>query len=271
MNTLIDGKTATSIPADDRAVLFGESVFETIAFLGPCAALWDLHMARLARTVESLGWEMPEVSVLASECRQLVAASGSDRSIIRITITGGSGGQGYWPANEVRARRILQCRPWPGFFCDQIRFGLKTVISSFRLAPAGPFSGLKHGNRLLQTQAARECRRRGADEAILLDGQGQLVEALSSNLILVKGSRLLTPANPDVAGVGLAWLRDVLGLDLEVGSVNQSDIKTLSEVLMINSVAGIRPVVSVDDQPYPIGSLARRLQSIWHEKIDLCV
>jgi len=269
LNTLVDGRFQDSVPANDRAMLFGESVFETIAFYGTSAPLWDRHMRRLEKATTQLDLPMPEVAALASDCARLIPRDNKHRLIVRITVTGGSGGQGYWPPTEPSCRRIVQLRPWPESFDRQCRLGLKTIISRFQISSGGPFAGLKHGNRLLQTQAARECRQRTADEAILLDESGQFAETLSSNLVLVIGERLLTPANVDVAGVGLSWLQERLATRLEQGSIKAEQLQLLSEVLVINSVAGIRPVVSIENQPYPAGPVAKELQSIWHEEIAL--
>jgi 4-amino-4-deoxychorismate lyase len=269
LNTLIDGAFQDSIPADDRAVLFGESVFETIAFCGKSAPLWDRHMRRLEQATSELGLAMPDTAILASDCARLIPADNNGRLIIRISVTGGSGGQGYWPPDRPTCRRILQLRPWPETFFQQRKRGLKTIISRFRIRSGGSFSGMKHGSRLLQTQAARECRHRGADEALLLDDSGRLAEALSSNLVLVAGERLLTPAMTEVAGVGLSWLRDRLATRLEFGSVDAEQLESLSEVLVINSVAGIRSVVAIEDQSYQPGPIAKELQSIWHEEISI--
>jgi len=269
LETLIDGALQDSIPADDRALLFGESVFETIAFCGKSAPLWVRHMRRLERATAELGLAMPDAAILASDCARLIPEDNEGRLIIRISVTGGSGGQGYWPPTRPKSRRILQLRPWPETFLQQRLQGLKTIISRFRIQSEGAFAGLKHGSRLLQTQAARECRHRGADEALLLDESGRLAEALSSNLVLVAGERLLTPASADVAGVGLSWLRDRLANSLEFGSVKTDQLESLSEVLVINSVAGIRSVVAIENQSYQPGPVAKELQSIWNEEVSI--
>lgn len=270
MNTLIDGSPTNDVPADDRGLLFGETVFETMAFCDGRAPLWDLHMARLTRGAQAIGLEMPDSDLLWGDCGRLLRKEKARRAVIRITLTGGSGGQGYWPPTAPGTRRIVQRRAWPATIDLQRRDGLAVVISRFRLGPAAPLSGLKHGNRLLQTMMARECRERAAEEAVLLDDQHQLCEAVSSNLVLVTDAGLMTPARAEVAGVGLSWLREYSGAGLAVGSVGVEQLETLSELLVINSVAGIRPVISVEDKPFPIGPVCRHLQSIWQKELFPC-
>lgn len=270
MRALIDGRPSAQLPADDRGLLFGESVFETIAFCAGRAPLWQRHMTRLAAGAEALGLTRPDAGLLERECRRLLQPDGDERSVVRIALTGGSGGHGYWPPPDQQPRRILLRRDWPATIERQRRDGLAAVVSRYRLAPPGPLAGLKHGNRLLQTLAARECAHRGGEEAVLLDEQGLLGEAISNNLVLVAGSRLMTPTRADVAGVGLGWLRETLGNELENGSVALDQLQTLSEVLVINSVAGIRPLVAVADHAFEIGPTCRRLQSLWQKELFPC-
>lgn len=271
MNSLVDGTATECVPSDDRGLLFGESVFETVAFLTGRAPLWERHLARLASGARALGLEMPDRVVLERECDRLLQSRPADRAVIRITLTGGSGGHGYWPASAPKPRRILQRRAWPGAIERQRREGLGAVVSQYRLGPAGPLAGLKHGNRLLQTLIARECVRRGAEEALVIDERHRLAEALSSNLLLVADSRLMTPARTEVVGVGLSWLSETLGEELEVDSVGIDRLETLSEVLVINSVAGIRPLVAIERHRFPVGPVCRRLQSLWQKELFPCV
>lgn len=270
MNTLVDGKSARGVPADDRGLLFGESVFETVAFHGHRAVLWEGHMERLKRAAHAFGWEAPAEDLLASECARLLTASSWPKSIIRITLTGGSGGSGYWPAAVQSNRRIVQIRPWPERIERQQQQGIQCIISPFRLPMPWAYSGLKHGSRLLQTRAAADCRARGAEEAVLLDQEDRFAEALSSNLILVMDGQLLTPGDVEVEGVGLAWLKQVMGTDLQTGSSSFRDVAALEEMLVINSVGGIRPVIAIEDHPLPCGPMARKLQSIWYEDLLVC-
>lgn len=267
MNTLVDGRPDQAVPADDRGLLFGEHVFETIAFWHGQAPLWSGHMQRLARGAEVLGVMLPDPAQLARDCRILLQACPDCSAVIRITITAGSGGRGYWPVAQPRSRRIVQRRPWPSDLEDQRRSGLRAIFSAHRLADEGVLAGLKHGNRLLQTLAARECARAGADEAVLLDSAGRLAEAVSSNLVLVGADGIATPPQPAVAGVGLAWLREELASELAESSVFPAELDAVSELLVINSIGGIRPVTQLGRFRFEAGPVFRRLHTLWQSKL----
>lgn len=265
MNVLIDGQRGRQIPCDDRGFLYGESVFETIAFGDGEAPLWPLHMARLTRSGAQLRLPLPETEILARECRQLLPARG--RFVVRITLSAGSGGRGYWPEENTRPRRVVSYRAWPDQIDQQRRCGLRLRLSTIRLCTAEHLLGLKHGNRLAQVSAARECQDSGHDEAILLDSAGQMMEAISSNLVLVLGDRLVTHPRPAVAGVGLDWLKAEAGVDFLPLALPVGRLSECSEVLVINSIAGVRPVIAIDQHRFPIGPICRHLQSLWNAQL----
>lgn len=265
MRTLIDGRPVDTLPADDRGLLFGELVFETMAFIDGRAPLWERHMRRLQHGAAALALEMPDQEILLRECRTLVAARG--RSIMRLSLTAGSGGRGYWPAPEPASRRILQARDWPADIQRLRQAGLRVMRSGYRLPDGGPATGLKHGNRLVQVLAARECADAGLDEALLSGPDNRLAEGIASNLVLVVDGAMLTPPNPAVGGVGLDWLRERLAGELVDGSLPMADWRRCSEMMMVNSVAGVRPVLDLDGEPLASGPVCRRLQRLWEQEL----
>ena len=265
MSFLIDGEAAAGLLADDRGFLYGESVFETVAFRDGAAPLWDVHMQRLARSAAWLGLQAPPEALWWRDCQRLLPAQG--RFVLRLSLSAGSGGSGYWPPQEYRPRRVVGLRAWPARLESQRASGVRLRLSSYRLSTDGPGQGHKHGNRLIQVQAARECADSGHDEALLLDAQGHMVEAISSNLLLLRQGRLLAHPRPAVSGVGLQWLRQQAGAGIVDEAVPYTCLSECSEVLVINSVAGIRPVIQIDQLRFSIGPVCRRLQSLWDSQL----
>ncbi len=265
MRSLVDGQRAAGLPADDRGLLFGETVFETVAFRDRCAPLWDPHMERLARSAAWLGLEAPSADAWRQDCQRLLPRHG--RHVLRLTLSAGSGGSGYWPAESPSPRRVVCLREWPLRVETQRASGLRLRRSSYPMPVDAPGQGHKHGNRLLQVRAARECADSGHDEAVLLDPQGHMVETISSNLLLLRGDRLLVHPAPAVAGVGLNWLRRLEPALVQEEAVPYDALGECSEVLVINSVAGIRPVVAIEQFRFSIGPICRRLQSLWDSQL----
>ncbi|MEM7055114.1 MAG: aminotransferase class IV, partial [Pseudomonadota bacterium] len=173
VSLLVNGMAQNIIAADDRGLLYGDGLFETIAFCTSQAPLWELHMQRLRTSCERLFLPMPEPELLAHECLRLVA--GLTRAVVRITLTRGSGGQAYIPPENPKLNRILMRRTYP-----TISDGVSMIRSGIELDGSDVLSGIKHLNRLEQVLIGRECRQLNAGEALVCDRQGYVVEGLSS-------------------------------------------------------------------------------------------
>lgn len=263
---LVDGRAEPGLPADDRGFLYGDMLFETIAFKDGRAPLWAWHWRRLGVSSERLGLVRPSEALALEECLRL---AGTRHCVIRFSLTRGSGGRAYTPPTDPVCRRVVQRRPWSAGI-DRFRHeGMRLLTSPVHLAGDSLLAGMKHGNRLEQVLAARDCAQRGGDEALLQDTQGRLVEAIASNLVVVIDGQTLTPATDraGVSGVGLAWLRGQPGVALETAEIRVADLARAEEVLVINSVAGIRPVTAVDDHRFAIGATCRAWQRLWSERV----
>lgn len=268
VDCLVDGEPSALVPADDRGLLYGDQLFETIAFVAGRAPLWDWHMARLVRDAQRLMMPAPDPDLFAAECARLVGAE--RRAVVRITLTRGSGGRAYQPPETAAPRRILMRRPWPPGLVAARAQGISLHTSPVRLALGGPLAGIKHGNRLEQVLAAEHARRAGMDEAVLFDSEGRLVEAIAGNLVIVVGGEALTPrlSGAGVAGVGLQWLREQLGNGLSTRVLDEQSLRQAQGVMVINSVAGIRPARLLDDRPLAIPEPCRRWQRLWDELFE---
>ncbi|MGY6587251.1 MAG: aminodeoxychorismate lyase [Wenzhouxiangella sp.] len=266
MITLVDGQPGTALPTDDRGFLYGDALFETIAFVNGRAPLWPLHWQRLCVSAKKLGMAVPNAGVLLDEaCR----AAGPDRAVVRITLTRGSGGRAYWPDPQAPCRRVVQARRWPDTLAAQQRNGLVLHTADITLASDSPLAGMKHANRLEQVMAAIECQKRGSDEALIHDAQGRLAEAVAGNLILEIDGQAITPlARAGVDGVGLSWLSEQPEVSLQRAELKHQDVVRAEGIMVINSVGGIRPARCLDERPLRISERCRHWQQLWQTLFD---
>ncbi|MGY6630884.1 MAG: aminodeoxychorismate lyase [Wenzhouxiangella sp.] len=266
MITLIDGQVEASLPADDRGFLYGDGVFETIAFTNGRAPLWDRHWQRLARSAQQLALTVPDAETLLDEARQV---AGAGHAVVRISLSRGSGGRAYWPDPTQPVRRVVQARPWPDALAGQQRSGLVVHSAAVTLASDSMLAGMKHANRLEQVMAAIECQQQGSDEALIFDGQGNLAESVAGNLVLEIDGQAFTPdSRAGVNGVGLAWLLDQPEVSLQRARLTGQDVVRAEGLMVINSVAGIRPVRCLDGRTLPISERCRHWQQLWQTLFD---
>lgn len=260
---LIDGKDTDRVAADDRGLLYGDGLFETIAVRGGVPQLWSQHMARLQRDCSRLGMTPPAEDVLHNEARTLCAAS--ERAVLKIIITRGSGGRGYRPAAQSVPRRILSLHPWPDYSAHCWQEGVAVRLCDMRLGRNPRLAGIKHLNRLEQVLARSEWDDAAIAEGLMLDTEGQLIEGTMSNVFLVCGGELRTPAleHCGVAGVmrgHVVALAAELGIPCAVMPLVLADVAQADELFVCNSLVGIWPVRRFQEHEFIPGPLTRRLQ-----------
>jgi len=264
---LVNGKADALVAPTDRGLLYGDGLFETLAFHHGHCRLWSLHMARLVEGCRRLGLPRPDIDLLAAESRELLGDGNS--AVIRIAVTRGSGGRAYFPPDNPELTRILMRRALPGQLESMRARGLDMHTSTIRLE-ANLIGGLKHMNRLEQVLIADECARHDAAEALVLDAAGMIVEGLAGNIVVVRGDRLIAPGpHPAaVAGVGLEWLRRHPDSALEERPFAAAELAGDDALWVINSVRGPCPVRSLDGRELARDGRIGEWQQRWHKEVE---
>ena len=243
----------------DRGFQLGDGVFETLRARGGTSTELAEHLARLRRSADGLGIELPADTERQIEAgiAALLAAEGLDGAdgdaSIRVTVSRGdyrargllpTGGD-HRPTMAIQAWPVLPPPP------DHLSRGLHLVASSVRRDPENPLAALKTTSRADYVFARLEARRAGADDALFLTIDGHLSEATSANLFLIRattaGPELATPALACAILPGttrswiLAWAAGA-GLHPMEGWLTTRDLAEADEAFVSSSVAGILPV-----------------------------
>jgi branched-chain amino acid aminotransferase len=185
------------LPADeavvsvtDRGFRYGDGLFETIAVQGGVPYQFEWHMARLERGLTAI--KLPfGLSLLQTECKQLLLKNAVSEGLLHIQITRGSGGRGYLPAPRTDATCVIETLPPP----EIPRAPVTLFLSSYRkISPRALPVQFKLCQGLNSTLARLEADEQGCFDALLLGQEGQLCETGSGNLFWLKDNTLYTPA-----------------------------------------------------------------------------
>jgi len=262
---LVNGVSGGSVSAADRAIHYGDGVFETVAIRDGQPELWPQHINRLRKGCERLGFTAPDSDLLAREAAELFLHQ--ERAVLKIIISRGSGGRGYCaPANPVPSR-LLSLHPWPEWPDEYYSRGVQVRICNIRLGCSPQLAGIKHLNRLEQVLARGEWGDPAIAEGLMLDTNDQLVEGTMSNLFMVRNGILLTPdlSQCGVAGIMRETVMEVAqrrGIPCEIGRFALSELEMAEELFLTNSIIGIWPVHRADVCNYPApGKITALLQS----------
>lgn len=260
LECLVEGEIADRVSVMDRGLLYGDGLFETMAVVQGRPRFWQGHVDRLAAGCERLGLPMTPQEVLLREVQTVSA--GQRRCVVKIIITRGASGRGYAPGTDARGNRIVCSWPWPQDPGDLVLTGIRTRICTLRLAAQPELAGIKHLNRLEQVMARAEWSDRTIHEGILLDQDDHVVSAISSNLFLVHGGRLLTPRldRCGVRGVMRSAILAAFRDRCEQRRITLDMLPEADEVFVCNAVRGIFPVTRIDHWEYEIGPFTREVQ-----------
>lgn len=208
---LSPSKPENARPADNRAFLYGDGIFETILYTGGRLPLIAYHHARMLKSLALLRIAPGELADMDHFVHLLLADLPSARDQrIRITVYREATGQ-YKPDQTGTAAWSIQHTPAQSPADMQM---LKTGLAeSVRLPVQQSYTALKSCSALPYVLAGLEARSAGLDTIILLNTAGRPVELLVHNLFLLLDGIWYTPPLTEgpVAGVMRSFLLDRSG------------------------------------------------------------
>ncbi|MEO7386812.1 MAG: aminodeoxychorismate lyase, partial [Gammaproteobacteria bacterium] len=255
----INGAPGQQVDLADRGFTYGDGLFETIAIREGRPRFLALHMDRLLDGCSRLGLELSGRPDL--ETRLVAAAREVHHGVLKVILTRGPGERGY----------RLPAVPEPtlawGIVASEHRPAQPVEVRwCATMTSANPATGgLKTLGRLEQILARAEWSQPTVAEGLMTSTEGWVTGGTSSNLFLVSGDRLLTPA-VNRAGIAGVMRRVVLesaadaGIGVWVGDLPPAVIATATEVFVTNALTGIRPVRQLDFRTWPTGPVTRLLQ-----------
>lgn len=269
----VNGHLGGAISPLDRGFAYGDGVFESCRVIHGRIPLWPYHRERLLASCQQLKiYCDPEQ--LDQYCEQLLVLPEviqTPDTVLKVMVTRGVSGRGYRLPETPATTYCLAIFSGNPLLSDNYTQGVKLRICDYRLSANPALAGLKHMNRLEQILARSEWDDE-YHEGLLLDQLGNVIEATSSNLFALVGGELITPdlSQAGVAGVMrrliLERLAPAIGLVPRIKALTLSELQKADELFICNSLAGIRPVLSIAFSPellmtYTASDVTRQLQS----------
>ena len=245
----------------DRGFLYGDGVFESLRAVAGGVFRRDRHLERLRRSAAGIGLDLPlPLPGFAAAIGDLLAANHLRDARIRVTVTRGAGRPGEYVEAEGPATVVLSAAGFAGLDPALHREGVAVAIPPRRQIPPEALDpSIKSISRLSSVLARREARDRGAFEAILLDGGGNLTEGTVSNLFLVRGGRLATPPAPadglpGITREAVIEMARAASIPVAEETLPARSLLEADEVFLTNTSWDVLPVVRAEGRPIGGGS-----------------
>ena len=253
----------------DRSFLYGDGLFETVLICRGKPFRWPQHLERLHGGAEFLGLRVPYADeALGKFVAELIAVNQLPEALLRLTLSRGVGVRGYSPMGADNPTLVMSLHPFPSLALPPRGWRLQT--SSRRLPAGEALAQYKTANKLTQILARTEADAVGADEALLLNTDGFVVEGAGSNLFWVQAGTVCTPPMTSgvLAGVTRAVVLELcreLALPAQESTVTPAELCQVEGVFVTLSTFGVMPAVELDGAPLRQSPLVEKLNCAYRE------
>ena len=246
---LVNGCQADSLSVQDRGLAYGDGVFRTVRTRSGQPLWWHDQFAKLSTDCQALNLALTNEAQLHGEICQVAERA---EGVVKIIVTRGSGTRGYAPTHGETPTRIVFSAPLPPYASVEAPREVTARWCTLKLARQPRLAGIKHLNRLENVLARAEWNDASIFEGILCDDSEMIVGGVMSNVFWTKNGELFTPDlnESGVAGVARARiLRACVQRDLptHIGRWQRNAILAADEVMICNSLIGVRRVAKLDD------------------------
>jgi branched-chain amino acid aminotransferase len=247
----------STVPLSTHALHYGTGVFEGIRSYAvngePAIFRVEAHLERFCQSAAVYGMRIPFTREQLTEAIcGLIRRNGLTESYIRPIA--------YMGAETLGIR--AQCSTdtailaWPhmAHVTEQSRRrGTRLTVSPYRKFDARmmPTTAKACGQYLNSRLATMEASSRGYDEALLLNIDGNVAEAVVANVFVVNRRTLRT--NDEKSSILMGITRDSIlqlamaeGFEVEVGTIKADDLRIADEVFLCGTACEIVPVAELD-------------------------
>ncbi len=244
----------------DRGFLYGDGVFELVPVHQGRPFRWPQHWDRFRCGADYLKIRIPfSGPELLGHAGRLVEENDMPSSLLRLALSRGVGIRGYSPKGANSPTLVMTLHEAPQEDPeDPICWNL--VTASQRLPAGDPLSCCKTANKLPQILARAEADAAGADEALLLNTNGDIIEGSAGNLFWIEAGAVHTPplASGVLPGVTRAVILELcrsLGLAAREARATSAQLLSAEGVFLSLSSRGIVEAATLDGHPLAFSPL----------------
>lgn len=256
-----EAESSLCINFDDRALQYGDGVFETLRIANGAIPMWKYHQQRLENSQNVLGLPLDEfLSGWDGFCAEHIIHI--DNACAKLIISRGEGPRGYKIPQNPQLNWWLKITDLPALSKPEM---FKLTLCHHALSRQPALAGLKHLNRLDQVIARSEWDvQDDYDEGIMFNLDGDIIEGTMSNVFWLTDGQLYTPdlSQEGIDGCVRRWL---IAQQDKVNPVNIQKSTQLNQLLMAdgvfltNSLIGIQKVTEIDGHKISQHSLIDQL------------
>lgn len=248
-----DSKLFTS---GNRSFRYGDGLFESMRLMKGKLKFADMHADRLQRGMKALkidGYSQTDAWFLKNKAEELATRNKVKHARLRLTIYRDA--EGLYTPTQNKMGYCLELQPLdePRYFLNEK--GLIMDVFTDLPKPSNYLSNIKTCNSLIYIMAGIYKEQNRLDDVFLLNQNGYLCEASSSNIFIWYNNHLYTPALSEGCVEGV--MRQVVinlakanNIEVTEAQINPEILYEADEVFLTNAARGIQSVMGFGVKRY---------------------
>ncbi len=236
---------AMTIPLSDRAIFFGESVYDVMLGRNGCTYQFDKHIKRLRSNCERLRIS-PNISdnEIEDRIRETIAYSEFEEYTVYIQISGYGRRRAHLTSDD-ETNILITVTEYHS--PDQPEIIRAVTLPDDRY----DYCDVKTTNLLPNILSMKHARDRNAEVAIFKNGKGELFECSHSNIFALQGKTLITapPSNRILPGItrdNLLSAAKNIGLQCKEEYISNEKLSKFDAILISSTTHFIRICTEID-------------------------
>jgi len=266
-----------SISVQNRGLLYGDSVFETIRVINGKITFWEDHYFRLMASMRIMRMEIPvnfSPEFLEEEILNLIRENNLESSPARIRFTVYRKQGGYYSPETLNIEYVVLAEklPDPFYLLKEGRYEVELFKDHY--INSGLLSTIKSNNRAVNVLGSVYARENGYQNCLILNENKTVVEALNGNIFLVKENKIKTPPLSEGALNGivrkqiLEIIKTIPDLEVEEVAISPFELQKADEFFITNVIVGIQPITKYRKKEFRV-EVAKELLSKLNMKARL--
>jgi branched-chain amino acid aminotransferase len=271
-------QSQATISVFDRAISYGDGVFDTLVAKNGYVFKIDEHLERLFCSAKAVKIEIQKTR---AEIKNLIVQAIRRNALrdcyVKIVVTRGVAWIPLMSSKEEPATTLIifVSRPVGVVSEEKIRKGAKLLSTTIkRTHPESLDPRIKSVNYQANVLMRREAVEGGADEAVSYGFDGYVAEGGGDNIWLVKKKVLMTPGHGVLEGITRETVLEIakqLGYTAITANLNRFDLYQADELFLSSTAGGIIPVIEVDRRTIGSGTpgpITKQVQESYIEMLE---
>jgi branched-chain amino acid aminotransferase len=270
LNGFIIRNKHLGIQINNRGLNYGDGIFETLKFANNRINFWEDHYFRLMASMRIVRMDIPmdfSPEYLENQIRKTLGVNGLSEKAARVKllVVRKAGGLYTPETNAVDFLITTEELSTPSFKLNEQ--GLNIDLYKDFYKNSGMLSTIKTTSAQLYTVASIFRKENHYDECLLLNERKEVVEAISSNIFIVKGDDLITPPLESGCLKGIMRKKIIefapqLKFNVKEESFSPFALQKADEVWLSNSIKGLQWVGQYRKKSYRQERAAEMLNKI---------